>query len=151
MRSCVRVCVGGEVCVRVCVCVCVFDMYVCVRVYVCVLHVCVCVCTCGCMCMCVYNVCVCVFYVYVCTCVCFSCAFVCLCQTSLTMQQEAKEHNRQLYAHQRELLQDLYLGRNRPTLTQLDGSRVFVLTTTFLDSWKKFVKSRYVYVFLKQF
>ena len=69
---------------------------------------------------------------------------VCVCQTSLMMEQEVKEQHRQLYARQRELLQDLYLGRNRPRLTQLDGGPVFILTTTFLESWKKFVKNRCV-------
>ncbi|KAK7093901.1 ubiquitin carboxyl-terminal hydrolase 48-like [Littorina saxatilis] len=64
------------------------------------------------------------------------------CQSSLLKEQEVKAECRQRVAFQREQLQDLYMGRNRPVLTQLASSPVFALTATFLHAWRKLVKNR---------
>ncbi|XP_076472507.1 ubiquitin carboxyl-terminal hydrolase 48-like [Babylonia areolata] len=66
-----------------------------------------------------------------------------LCQKDLRQEQEAKRQCRQLCVAQRERLQDLYLGRNRPRLKLLPvGTQTFVVHSAFLAAWRRFLRGR---------
>ncbi|KAK7476526.1 hypothetical protein BaRGS_00032206, partial [Batillaria attramentaria] len=64
------------------------------------------------------------------------------CTAQLEKEQEMKFTSRQWYAAQREALQDLYLGRNRPKPPDFGDRRVFVISTDFVEDWRKFIRNK---------
>lgn len=61
------------------------------------------------------------------------------CTASIEAENESKSVCKQQAADQKAALLDLFHDRKRPT-TMLPGSEVFVLSTEFVESWRKFVR-----------
>lgn len=64
------------------------------------------------------------------------------CTEQIEKEQEMKVTNRQWYAAQRQALQDLYSGRNRPKPPDLGDKRVFVVSADFVEEWRKFIRNK---------